>query len=342
MNSDNNYTSLENDEISIKELILKVKELPLFLLTHWKTIILFGIIGAAIGFTYAYSQKPIYKAELTFAIEDEKNGGGGGLSSALGLASSFGIDLGGGGAGGVFSGANLMALMKSRKIIEKTLLSNVEVNGKPITLVEYYIAFNKMRTGRDNNTSILNVNFPVNPDRSLFSIQQDSVLKIISKKILERNLQIIQVDKKVSIIGIQVSSIDEKFSKWFCEKIANIISEYYVELKTKKAKLNVAILEKQVDSIKSRLNYSTVGTWGAERINIQVASTILGQLSTNLELAKITLRKETPLLQVVDSPNLPLEIEKVSKKYSILIGTFLAQFICILFLLLNSYLKRIT
>ncbi len=269
-------------------------------------------------------------------------GGGGGLSSALGLASSFGIDLGGGGAGGVFSGANLMALMKSRKIIEKTLLSNVEVNGKPITLVEYYIAFNKMRTGRDNNTSILNVNFPVNPDRSLFSIQQDSVLKIISKKILERNLQIIQVDKKVSIIGIQVSSIDEKFSKWFCEKIANIISEYYVELKTKKAKLNVAILEKQVDSIKSRLNYSTVGTWGAERINIQVASTILGQLSTNLELAKITLRKETPLLQVVDSPNLPLEIEKVSKKYSILIGTFLAQFICILFLLLNSYLKRIT
>ncbi len=77
MNSDNNYTSLENDEISIKELILKVKELPLFLLTHWKTIILFGIIGAAIGFTYAYSQKPIYKAELTFAIEDEKNGGGG-------------------------------------------------------------------------------------------------------------------------------------------------------------------------------------------------------------------------------------------------------------------------
>ncbi len=64
--------------------------------------------------TYAWSKKPIYKAELSFALQDEKSGGG--LDSALGLASQFGIDLDGGGAGGEFSGDNLLELMKSRSI----------------------------------------------------------------------------------------------------------------------------------------------------------------------------------------------------------------------------------
>ena len=97
-NSSNN-TNFDNDEISLKELIFKIREWYQFLLTKWKLIIVISAIGGAIGLTYAFFQKPIYKADLTFAMEDEKSGGGG-LSGALGLASSFGIDLGGGGAGG--------------------------------------------------------------------------------------------------------------------------------------------------------------------------------------------------------------------------------------------------
>ena len=139
-NSSNN-TNFENDEISLKEVILKIREWYRFLLTKWKLILVVSAVGGAIGLGYAFSQKPIYTATLTFAMEDEKSGGGG-LSGALGLASSFGIDLGGGGAGSAFSGPNLMALMKSRKIVEKTLLSPVEYKGKTISLADYYIEFN--------------------------------------------------------------------------------------------------------------------------------------------------------------------------------------------------------
>jgi uncharacterized protein involved in exopolysaccharide biosynthesis len=71
---------------------------------------------------YAFMQKPTYTASLSFALEDEKSGGGG-LSGALGLASSLGIDLGGS-AGGAFTGANLLELMKSRNIVEKALLES--------------------------------------------------------------------------------------------------------------------------------------------------------------------------------------------------------------------------
>ena len=127
---------VQNDEISLKELIDKGKEWWHYLLSQWKIILLAGIICAALGLAYSFSKKPIYTATLSFALEDEK--GGGGLGGALGLASSFGIDLGGGG-GSIFTGSNLRELFKSRGMVEQTLLSAVVVDGKTISLAEMYI-----------------------------------------------------------------------------------------------------------------------------------------------------------------------------------------------------------
>lgn len=80
-----------NDEISLKELFKKIKEWYSYLLSKWKIIVLAGLIGSGLGLAYSFMKKPIYTATLTFAVEDEK--GGGGLGGALGLASSFGVDL---------------------------------------------------------------------------------------------------------------------------------------------------------------------------------------------------------------------------------------------------------
>ena len=83
-------SNIDNDEISLKELIIKIKDWISFLKKKWKTIFIAGIIGALIGLTIALFDKPTYKAVLTFAMEEDKGSGGGGLSGALGLASSFG------------------------------------------------------------------------------------------------------------------------------------------------------------------------------------------------------------------------------------------------------------
>jgi uncharacterized protein involved in exopolysaccharide biosynthesis len=68
MAEQNTTEQFDNDEISLKELILKIKEWYQFLLTKWKLIILMGVIGGLIGFTYAYRQPLTYKAKLTFAL----------------------------------------------------------------------------------------------------------------------------------------------------------------------------------------------------------------------------------------------------------------------------------
>ena len=164
----NNTPQIDNDEISLKELVLKIKECYQFLLTKWKLIVLVGIIGASIGFTYAILKKPIYKAVLTFAMEEEKSAGGG-LSGALGLASSLGIDLGSS-AGGAFAGSNLIELMRSRKLVEKTLLSPITVNGKTQSLADYYLEFNEVKKSWEDKPVLKGINFPIDADREKFTL----------------------------------------------------------------------------------------------------------------------------------------------------------------------------
>ena len=67
----------QNDEITLKELLEKAKEWYSYLLSQWKIIVLAGIVGASLGLTYSIFKKPVYTATLSFALEDEKQGGGG-------------------------------------------------------------------------------------------------------------------------------------------------------------------------------------------------------------------------------------------------------------------------
>lgn len=169
--------NLKSDEITLKELILKAEIWIKYFLSQWKLILLIGFIGGCIGLTYASLRKPVYTATLSFALEDDK--GGGGLSGALGLASSLGFDLGGS-AGGAFSGTNIIELIKSRRVIEQTLLKPIQAGNHQMSIAEYFIGFKGWRANWDKSVPQLStkISFPVDADRTRFSLQQDSVLEL--------------------------------------------------------------------------------------------------------------------------------------------------------------------
>ncbi|MBW0161210.1 MAG: lipopolysaccharide biosynthesis protein [Sediminibacterium sp. Gen4] len=328
----NQIPTLASDEVTLKDIIQKVENNLLYVKKRWKVIFVASLIGGMFGFGYAYVQKTNYIATLTFALEDEKSNGG--LGGALGLASSLGLDLGGG-AGGAFSGPNLTALMKSRRLVEQALLSSVILpKGDTITLAEMYISFNKWREKWEKNTPSFNKKLQFLPysKRENFSLQQDSVLERIYSKIIYENLVIEQKDKKVSIISIEVKTEHELFSKYFAEALAKVVSDFYVDTKSRKAKINVSILERQTDSIRTELNNAITGVAVAndntynlnpafniqrtpstrKQIDVQANTAILTELVKNLELARVTLRRETPLIQPIDAPILPLLKENKS------------------------------
>jgi uncharacterized protein involved in exopolysaccharide biosynthesis len=354
--NNNEINNIAEDEISLKELILKIKDWYRFLLTKWVVIVAAGIIGGAIGVGYAFLTKPEYTANLSFALEDEKQGAGG-LSGALGLASSLGIDLGTS-AGGAFSGANLIELLKSRNIVEKALLNPITVNGKTKSLAQHFIYFNELDKKWDSKPLIKGIKFVPDADRSRFTLQQDSILGKIYESVAGANglLSVAQKDKKISIINIEVKSTDELFSKVFTESIAQEVSSYYIEIKSKKARQNMEILQHQTDSIRAELNGAITGVAAAadntfglnpammvrktpgtrRQVDVQANTAILTQLVTNLEMAKVSLRKETPLIQVIDRPILPLKKEKVGKLKSLILGSFLAGFLTVLVLIFKK------
>lgn len=351
--------AVTNDEISLKELIEKIKEWFNYLFSQWKIIVLAGVIGAALGLTYSFIKKPTYTATMTFALEDEKSGGG--LGGALGLASSFGLDLGGGG-GSVFSGANLTELFKSRSMVEKTLLSPIVIGGKTISLAEMYIQNNEWRKEWGKNPNFSKLELVPNANRVKFSRAQDSIMGKIYEDLLKGGLAVAQKDKKISIISIDVSSENELFSKYFCESLAKQVSDFYIATKSKKSRENMLILERQTDSIRRELNGAITGVAVANdntfnlnpalnvrrapsarrQVDVQANTAILTELVKQSELAKVTLRKETPLIQVIDRPILPLAKERLGKAKGIIIGGFLAGFLTVLFLISRRLLRLLT
>ena len=171
-----------------------------------------------------------------------------------------------------------------------------------------------------------------------------------------------QKDKKIAIITIDVSSTNELFSKYFTESLVKEVSDFYVTTKSKKARENMDILERQTDSIRGALNGAITGvavandnTFGLNpamnvrrapsarrQVDVQANTAILTELVKQTELAKVTLRKETPLIQVIDQPILPLKKEKFGKAKGIVMGGVLAGFLVVLGLIVRRLLKSIT
>lgn len=347
----NQNNNLPNNELSLKELILKLQEWWKFLLTKWLIILIAGILGGLLGLTYAIIKKPVYTAETTFVLEEGETGGG--LGQYAGLASVVGIDLGGGG-GGIFKGDNILELYKSRRMISETLLAKDTFENKQQLLIERYIEFNELRKGWEEKPQLENIKFD-NP--SNFTRIQDSVLSEFIKTINKSVLEVKKPDKKLSIISVKVKSTDELFAKSFADNIVSKVNQFYITTKTKKSVENVSILEKQSDSVRRVLNYSIGGVAAAvdanpnlnaafqalrvnsqkKQVDVQASGAIYQELVKNLELAKVSLRKEQPLIQIIDEPIFPLKVEKLGKAVGIILGGIILGFLTAVYLLMKKF-----
>lgn len=357
-NSSDSYGGVAADEISLKELILKMQEWGQYFLSKWLIIVIAGIIGGGLGLMYAYSKKTLYNAELSFVLEDSQSGGG--LGAYSGLASIVGLDVGNS-TSGIFAGDNLIEFMKSRSMIEKTLLTSVNMAGKTQSLADFYIDIHNLRKGWETDPKLKDMHFPPTANRAPFPREKDSVLTGIYRSLVAGSLSVSKLDKKLSIITVIVKTPDELFSKYFTETLVGVVSDFYVETRTKKAAENLLILERQTDSVRRALNSAISGVAISADINpnpnmsrrvlqvpsqrrqvdVQANQAILTELVKNLEVAKVSLRKETPLIQIIDRPILPLEKERFGRLKGLILGGFIGGAIAVMILVFSRFRKEI-
>lgn len=343
------------EKISLKELILKIQEWWKYLFSKWLIIIVFGITGGLIGFFYAYYKKPVYIARTTFVLENGEKVGG--LSQYAGLASMVGIDLGDG--GGIFQGENILELYKSRAMVQSALLSEVEIGGKKTLLIDRYIYFNSYRESLNQKKTTKNISFKLRNGEKFTRIQ-DSLIGIYVKQINKTILKVGKPDKKLNIIEVSAASKDEIFSKNFNEEIVKKVNDFYIITKTKKSADNLSVLQRQTDSVRNVLNgaiYASIAVADAtpnlnptrqilrasvqrSLINQEANKAMLSELVKNLELSKLTYRKELPLIQTIEQPIYPLEKEKVGKLIGLVGGGIIAGLIIVMFLIFRRIISK--
>lgn len=338
-----------SSEIIIVDLIRKGNDAFSFLLKKWRVIFLMSILAAIVGIVKTWLENPKYTAVMTFVSEGDKSGGLGGYAS---IAAQFGFDIGGGG-GGAFAEDNLVELLKSRKLVDKTLLSEYDNN----LFIDQYIINHKINKGWEKDSVMSKANFGsiVNGQ---YDRKRDSIFNKIADGIIKSQLDVDKVDKKLDIIYISMSDNDMLFAKRFAEKLADNAIKFYTEYKTEKNLANVQILQKQTDSVKALLfggvndvaslndlNVNpikqTLRTNGQKKqIDLQVNSAMYTELLKNLELAKLNLRKETPLIQIIDTPRLPLKNEKKGRLFMGVIFAFLGGIITSGYLLIKRWVSE--
>src|SRR5690606_18737178 len=162
---------------------------------------------------------------------------------------------------------------------------------------------------------------------------QDSLFSLYYKDIIKNTLTINKPDKKLNIIQLDIESPDELFSKAFCERLIQNVTDFYIQTRTKKSSENLAILSKQVDSVRRELNEAIGGVAMAtdanpnpneafqrlrvssqkRQVDVQANTAILSELVKQQEIAKLDLRNNKPLIQALDRPILPLEEDKIGK-----------------------------
>jgi len=358
MNTDQKVNTVNNDEISLKELIEKAKEGWHYLLSKWLIILIVGLGGAAIGLVASLLTKPKYTAHLSFALV-EKSAGGGGLAD---LASSFGMSsMMGGGSSGAFSGDNLLEIMQSPHTIEQTLLTPVVYQGKKQNLVEVYIQFMELRerwSKDDRNKELRTLTYPIGQKRETFTRTQDSVMHGIYDQIIKSNaLTIARKDKKLSFVNVSFSTKDEVFSKLFEEKLMEETYRFYRDTKTAQSRANVNMMQAKADSIRRLYDSSLYKSAGYSQVNInqalqfaavpklkqennaQLYATVYTEVLKNLETLKLDMARETPILQIIDTPRFPLEKERLGKGKAMATGGVVGGFLIVFYLLGAMFLK---
>ena len=344
------------DDFSLKALLNSMKGWLLFLSTRSKDIFKFSLSFLLLFLAYNYIKSPIHYAKTTFVLDSQSSSNSIGdvasLASLAGINASSFID-----ASGLFQIDNIQELYKSNSMIIETLLSKSKFYNNETILINRFGEIEKIdkkwkKLGVDFNNYITSKN-----DKRL----HDSILIEASEIIKKEYLIVDKPSRKTTILEIGFDHKDELLAKNFNENLVSIVNDFYFKTKTQKSGKNLKILQRQADSIKKVLDKSILVLANEDQrvptpnpliktnlvpyqkamIDVQSNGTIYQQVITQLELAKVTHRKNSPLIQIIDKPTLPLENSKLKFIECLIYGLFGGIFLSIIYLSLNRFYQSL-
>lgn len=323
----------KNEEGGMKliDAINFAKELLVELKKRWFVVAIIVAGASLIGLSFSLKSKSNFVASTTMMLESSK--GGGSMSGAFALASQFGLMSGGSSA--VINEDKLMEIIKAETIIKTALFKTATINDTTDILANHFIDLFGYKEVWKKNDSLKNFRF-TNSKENL-NLTENNVFKTFYGEIVGTYLK---VDKsKNGIIIITTTTQSELFSMYFNEYLVNSVTSFYIDRITEKGRVNLDIVQKRVDSISNALRDAEflLAKWkdGSNQLvkaqgmiaemrlrrNVEVCNSIYIEGIKQLEISKFALLEQTPFLQIIDKPSLPLsKTRKTSRVRVTIIG----------------------
>ena len=327
---------------SVGEIISTIKFFLRYLRKKWWLLILSILLGSAFGIAYYNRQEPKYEAVATFILEDKSSGNGNGLA---GLASQFGLNITAlSGGGSIFSGDNIVNILKSKKVIQQVLLSPGELKDD-VSLADLYLQFSGLKKSWQSRPALTNISFQ-GKTQSLSPIQ-DSVLNLIYENIIKSLLSVDRVSKQGTIIKVQVTARDRTFARLMTERLIAEAGKMYLDIRIGTAADNIRQLQRRSDSLLVLVNSKSYSVAAGQPLDVNpgirtavvpveianrdktVLTTLYAEVVKNLEASKLLLSQQTPVIQVLDRPGVLLDDHKKSLFFILVISCFFSGLICI-------------
>ncbi len=340
----------QDDEITLKELIEKLLE---FLRELWRKKWWIIMILLPFMLYFGYKAKKVevtYIAELTYTLNDGSSGAG----ALAGILGSFGL-----GKGGKVNLDKIVALSKSRNIIQKVLFSEISLDtmgGKNDFMANHIIAIYKLDEAWTNEKKDWSGFKFTSDDISKFNPDELLVLKrlygkVIGGKNIKNPLFNNVFSEETSIMTISSTSVDEELSIKFANLAFQYLKDYYVNNTTKGGQNTFEFVEAKTDSVFALLKKKeyelskfddshrklTDPNLLTQRKLIETEifklKTMYGEATKNRELADFSLSTSAPDISIIDEPLPPLDPQAPSLLLELIKGALLGGLLGVSFFL---------
>lgn len=345
--TDNEHRS---DEITFKEAIHKAIDVWKEIKKNWILLVLFCIPFLALNIYKHITYKKKFPAALTFMVNEDGGSSMGALSSVLG---QFGL-----GQSGEDNLEKILELSKSMNISKQAFFESKTIGGREDFLANHIISMLEEKGEWQQLRP-----FAKTPEYNLegFQFAHDSIqsYSMLENKALKKLHQHILGSKKHDLMPLLSTEILEstnimklsskcynpEISVALCNGIYERLSNYYVDKTIEKHEHTYLILEEKTDSILTELKskeyelakfkdrnrglFAKTDQLIEVRLSrdVQKLGLMYAEATKNMELANFALQNNTPFIQVIDRPFLPIPPEESSivRKIlnSLLIGFFL-------------------
>jgi hypothetical protein len=355
--SDNQYTSLPEDQFSFTDIVVKLVSFKNLIVKNWKTLIIAIVLGTVAGYVFEILTKkpPIYVAKIVFNME---NGGSSSNSGLSDIASMFGISASSASSAGLFTGENFLELLKTKNLYNRALLTKVNVNGREEIFANYYLKKSGiLEYELEDNKGIQSFKFD-HADYKESTLPEKFNIRLIQSFLMPVTL-VANESKKASFMTLSVTTRNDTLSYIWANLYLKTVTDFYIETKTKKTKELLTLIEHRVDSLKSELyrtqnaaarfadqNQQVIVQQGL--VQQQRLTTNTGQLQgmyleavKSLDNLRFSMVKESPLFTRIDDAELPIAQEPDPTKKGVIIGSIIGFILALIMVAVRQTLGDI-